>query len=469
MSTSANELFISKAKLKHGDTYDYSSTSYTGYYNKVNVLCRKHGEFMIWPGDHLKGSGCRICGIDKIRSSTSNFITKAITKHGDRYDYSKVDYKHSEQPVTIICNEHGEFEQTPHGHLTGNGCNKCFVSRVTTTQDAFIAKAKEIHGDKYDYSKVNYKQSFIKVTIVCKTHGDFEQRAVDHISGRGCPICANKYIASVNGLTQEQFITKAKEIHGDTYTYDNAVYNGHGSPITITCKIHGDFKSVPGTILRGNGCAKCAGENRRLEVTEFITRAKKTHGDTYDYSKVEYVSLNSKVVIVCKKHGEFLQRPGDHIRGDGCPGCSESKGERKVTLFLDKLDIKYTRQYKLPNSKYRYDCYIPSLNILIEYDGQLHFMAVKHFGGMKYLINVRESDANKTALAALHHIPLIRIPYTEYDNLENYLLKALANHYRYRVKDKFYKNFIELCKGESLSPETTIQDVKKHLFVNSYV
>jgi very-short-patch-repair endonuclease len=114
--------------------------------------------------------------------------------HGDKYDYSKVIYTKMHDKVPIICPKHGEFLQTPSKHLKGQGCRLCGIEerakKKTKTTEQFIKEAKSIHGDKYDYSKTVYTHAFEKVCIICPTHGEFWQRAFDHIHKHGCPQCS---------------------------------------------------------------------------------------------------------------------------------------------------------------------------------------------------------------------------------------------------------------------------------------
>jgi len=121
------------------------------------------------------------------------FILRAKQIHGDKYDYSKIDYINKHTKICIICPEHGEFWQSPNNHLLGNGCRKCWLeknlySKLSNTRE-FIEKAKQIHGEKYDYSKTNYCHSLKKVIITCMKHGDFLQTPNCHLNGQGCPIC----------------------------------------------------------------------------------------------------------------------------------------------------------------------------------------------------------------------------------------------------------------------------------------
>ena len=121
-----------------------------------------------------------------------SFITKAKIKHGNKYDYSKVEYINSKTKVCIICPEHGEFWQTPKSHLKGDGCPICKLSFVT--QEDYIKKACEVHNNFYDYSKVVYKNSNEKICIICPKHGKFYQKPCDHLSKQGCPICHSSHM-----------------------------------------------------------------------------------------------------------------------------------------------------------------------------------------------------------------------------------------------------------------------------------
>ena len=184
--------FIEEAIKAHGNKYDYSKVEYKNAKTKVIITCPVHGEFEQLPTNHLNGQGCKRCFNDKVKSNTQEFIDKARSIHGDRYDYSKVDYKQSFEEIVVICGEHGEFKQTPHDHLKGRNCPACCNTSKTCTKEEFIDKAKDIHDDWYSYSKVNYNHSKNKVTITCPIHGDFEQIPNDHLNGAGCYECAKE-------------------------------------------------------------------------------------------------------------------------------------------------------------------------------------------------------------------------------------------------------------------------------------
>lgn len=264
----SSKSFIEKARAVHGDRYDYSQADYDSAHSPVTIICPNHGPFLQSPSNHFAGKGCAECGRvatgEARRKTTEYFIEKANAIHGDRYDYSLVEYLGSTAKVTIVCSEHGCFEQAPSEHLFGSGCPRCGVlaraeNRRKTTEQ-FIANCHEVHGDRYDYSLVEYLSAQYKVTIICPEHGPFEQTPNGHVGGKGCYKCG--VVAS--------------------------------------------------------------GDSKRGTTEQFIADARMVHGDRYDYSLVDYVSSQEKVTIICPNHGLFLQRPNDHvIQKSGCAACAE--------------------------------------------------------------------------------------------------------------------------------------------------
>ncbi len=231
---------------------------------------------------------------------------------------------------------------------------------VKFNNDDFIRESVKIHGHKYDYSLVNYTKSADKVIINCKIHGPFEQRASNHLRGRGCYSCkkTKKYDSN-------KFILLSKEIHGDKYLYKNTIYNGSHTDVIITCKIHGDFNQSPTNHLRGKGCILCATESTRLDLFDFINRCNLIHNNSYDYSLVEYKNSRTKVIIICNTHGEFLQRAKNHLDGQGCPKCGDNFGI-KENKWLDSLNIS-ERQFRI--GRYVVDGYDPNTKTVYEFNG----------------------------------------------------------------------------------------------------
>jgi phage FluMu protein Com len=174
--------------------------------------------------------------------TTEQFIEKAITIHGDTFDYSNVEYTNDRGKVKIRCKVHGIFLQSPGNHTRGYGCKLCVSDKHTVTKDEFVARSNIIHGSKYDYSEFMYRKTSIKGIIVCPRHGKFLQTPNSHTQGSGCRQCIppGKKLTSV-----KTFISKARDVHGDTYDYSRVVYVGAKVPVEIICKIHGLFLQRP--------------------------------------------------------------------------------------------------------------------------------------------------------------------------------------------------------------------------------
>jgi very-short-patch-repair endonuclease len=183
------DYFIQKSKKIHrGKNYEYDLVDYVNNVTPVKIICPDHGVFNQRPMEHLTGNGCPDCAGNK-RSNTESFIEKSKDIHGDIYDYSQVDYKNSSTDVEIICDEHGSFFQKPGKHLSGQGCPDCARENSKYSTEEFIELCKKKHGNKYGYDKTVYTGSLNPVTINCPKHGDFDQVAIEHRRGSGCPDC----------------------------------------------------------------------------------------------------------------------------------------------------------------------------------------------------------------------------------------------------------------------------------------
>jgi len=195
------------------------------------------------------------------RKTTEEFIEDARKIHGDRYDYSQVQYENSRNKVTICCRIHGNFLQSPQSHLSGQGCP---VSKggVRMTQEEFLEAVKSVHGDKYNLNKVVYVNSHAKVTVTCPEHGDFEVLANNFVRGHGCPACAHYRTARAERFFRIEFVHRAVEIHEGKYDYSKVYYTGAHDKVTITCPVHGDFQQRAYHHLAGHGCPECAREAR---------------------------------------------------------------------------------------------------------------------------------------------------------------------------------------------------------------
>lgn len=244
----------------------------------------------------------------KTKLTTQQFIERAKQIHGDKYDYSKVDYVNSRTPVEIICLQHGSFYQKGNGHINKeNGCPRCAVLSQTMTKEEFIERANSIHSGIYDYSNVNYVNGSTHVEIVCPKHGSFFQLPSGHVNNKyGCPTCA--LVSKTD--TKEQFIEKARSIHGDLF----------------------------------------------------------------DYSKVIYINSETDVEIICRKHGSVFQKPKNHLSSkSGCFNCSNNVSKSELE-FLEFFNIPKDREHRqrqiiIGNKTYKLDGYIPETNTVYEFDG----------------------------------------------------------------------------------------------------
>jgi len=188
------KLFIEKAKKVHSDKYDYSNVEYKGCFVPIKIICKNHGTFEQKPTYHLKGSGCKICAGHNIYTE-NEFIKKCEKVHNNKYYYNDIKYISTYKDIDIVCPIHGKFTQKAGVHLNGGNCPKCsksnMIKKLSNDTPTFINKAKEVHGERYEYTKVDYRGSFKKIDIICKNHGVFKQSPSSHLQGRGCPKCKN--------------------------------------------------------------------------------------------------------------------------------------------------------------------------------------------------------------------------------------------------------------------------------------
>ena len=370
-------------------------------------------------------------------NKTVEFIKKAKLVHNELYDYSKVNYKNSHTKVCIICEKHGEFWQSPASHIHGSGCPFCRGNKSYTLSN-FIDCAKKLHGDKYDYSKVDYVNSKTKVCIICPKHGEFWVTPGNHINKanhRGCPKCKIEKVTSVTRKKLDDFINDSINVHGDRYDYSKVDYVNSQTKVCIICPKHGEFWMAPGNHLAGHGCPKCAFEKNkdvlRSNTEEFIEKAKRIHGDKYDYSDVNYYNSNTPVQIRCIKHGEFSQTPKLHLNGCGCPKCQQSHLEDRTSKILNDLSISFVSHC---NNTYfdwiglqHLDFYLPEYNIAIECQGIQHYKPIPYFGGKTKFEMTKRLDEEKRIKLNQHNIDILYINYNYTDDMILEVIKNAIN------------------------------------------
>jgi predicted nucleic-acid-binding Zn-ribbon protein len=224
------------------------------------------------------------------------------------------------------------------------------------TLEEFITDARKIHGSKYDYSKLNYQGNSTKVAIICSLHGEFLKSPAKHLAGQGCRIC-NGYVE----LNQVSFIDRAIKTHGNKYDYSKTEIKNKNVKVIIICSVHGEFKQLPLNHIKGAGCPECAkilrATSQRYSTQDFIDSIRKVHGEKYDYSEVSYINSQSKIKIICPKHGPFLMKPNSHFNGQGCPNCGRISARENITLeykeFLKRVEKIHGNQYVYVESTYK--------------------------------------------------------------------------------------------------------------------
>lgn len=233
-----------------------------------------------------------------------------------------------------------------------------------TTQD-FIDRARAVHGYKYGYAFSVYQSAHTKVFIHCPEHGMFEQSPDSHARGNGCPECVG-----LKKHTNQSFIKKAREVHGDEYNYSLIEYSGAKNKIKIQCKQHGCFEMTPTNHLSGQKCPVCFGTSVHTNQS-FIDQARVIHGDQYDYSKVDYVNAHEKVIIMCPDHVEFEQTPNNHLNGQGCPKCTgrQSRPETEIIDLITSLGLQVVHGDRSVIKPLEIDILVPEAKLAIEFNG----------------------------------------------------------------------------------------------------
>jgi hypothetical protein len=308
----------------------------------------------------------------KIKYTFDIFVEKANKKHKGKYLYKEDTFDGITQAVDIFCIEHGWFKQQGIKHVNGQGCKECSYDNKKTGLAKFIEQANVVHKGIYEYTAFEYINSRTESNIICKKHGLFPQIPANHLRGQGCPLCGRDRTYAANALTREKFIEISNEKHKCFYGYSLVEYINNYTVVKIICPIHGIFEQKPLAHMRGHKCQKCFADSCKNSLEEFIQMAIIAHPyDTYGYTKVIYINNKTPVLITCEQHGEFPQRPTDHLDGRGCPKCSNmvSIGELEWLDFCNVPKEYQQISIRINGKRVAVDGFNPNTNTVYEYNG----------------------------------------------------------------------------------------------------
>lgn len=287
------------------------------------------------------------------------FEQRVFDNFGDKLDITGFKYTHYTCRGLVRCPTHGQYEVSAQNLLKGFGCVKCYhesrIGKFKDNVESFISKARQTHGDTYDYSQVVYKGAKRKVRIVCNKHGPFDQEAWVHTSGQGCPSCGDIAIGDKCRLTQAEFIDRALSVHGDKYDLSNVSYRSLKEKIEVICRIHGAFYPTASNFI-GNksGCPKCSrilvGQKSRRTLASYIEEGMKVHENKFSYGGIEYINNAAYLTVICPVHGEFKQLAQSHITGVGCVKCSRPVFDKNT--FMSAANLVHGNKYDYSNSEY---------------------------------------------------------------------------------------------------------------------
>lgn len=398
--------------------------------------------------------------------TTVQYIAKVENRFPDKFTFDKTIYNGQFNELTITCKLHGDFIEKANNLFNRKyGCLKC---ETDYRFKSIMVKVIKKHGSTYDYSLVDYSNANTPVKIICQDHGIFEMDLYSHSIGKRCLKCATVGRTK----TLEYFVKKASNIHGNRYDYSKTKYLNAKVSVIITCNIHGDFEQKPYSHLSGNGCLECSILEKTSNNVGFIDKAKLIHSDKYDYAKVKYINNKKKVIINCKRHGDFRIQPNRHLSGQGCKRCRSSRGENMIYTLLRNNNIPFKTEYILKGHLFRYDFYIPSINLLIEYHGEQHYKPVKKFGGRAGFLKTQFRDNKKIELAIERCIPLLVVNYRDMKNncltskVVSHLKKYYQHWYLIRGELVITNKILELTKHYEIPKTLLLKDIEQYILEN---
>ena len=353
------EEFVERSNKTHeNNDLIYDESSFNGSHQKVRIICPKHGEFWQIAKDHMNGQGCPICGREKSglkrRSNTEKFISSFKELYGDKLDLSKFVYTKSNQRSTVICPIHGEFQSTPNSLLMGRGCPTCGninkKVKQTISEQVFDERMKKIYGDSLTYNFSNYSNFGEKMEFVCSKHGSFEALPLNVLRGHGCPICGREKCSKSRTMKFEEVLRRFKEVHGDTYIYDESTYKTSRKKMRIICPKHGEFWQIPMNHWRGQGCPVCKESKLEMELDKALTDngiefiRQKPLGRQY----IDFYIPKYKINIECQGEQHFKKKFDDKY--DFKKSLERDIKKNKILRENGEKLIYFTKENLLPNN-----------------------------------------------------------------------------------------------------------------------
>lgn len=358
--------------------------------------------------------------------------------HGDKYDYSKMEYTKIYDKVCVICPEHGEFWVTPANHFKGRGCPECGLfkrwdTRGRRSTQEWIKLFNEKHSGKYDYSlNKEIKTSYSDIEMICKQGHHFTQKASRHLRGDGCPYCANSI-----RHTKEQFVERANKKFNGKFKYIGDYIN-NSTNMLMECPEHGLFEMTPHHHLTSPyGCPECAnigkGLKKRISIDNIKKRLYKIFGDRITLKEETYTLINEPCEFVCKEHGEFTYTADKLLHGGKCPSCNTPLGESLVFDFLKNNGYKFKRQFRIDISKLfgrrklRVDfmVFIEDRRYAIEVNGEQHYRHISLFHAEDEFIEQQIRDNEVRNWCKNNNVKLIEIRYSQLKNIDKILKRKL--------------------------------------------
>ena len=349
------------------DDYDYSEVDYVNSKTKIIIIEKK------WNSKHLIGPTKILfsntsCKLSNCVNPTDLMVKKFLNRHGDLYDYSKSKYNGNTKEVVITCRKHGDFKKKLNLHLRGQGCVICKGGVKLTEKDA-INYINKNYPKKYDLSLFKYKNSKTQAIVIDPTY------KTKHLMSWGS-LKKGIECSLINSENKNEYLTSLFiEKHGQLYDYSQVKYKNENKKVIIICKIHGNFKQTAKSHISGSGCPKC--QYKGFSKKEIIDQLNKVHNYKYDYSKLNFKKQNSKVIIICKDHGEFKQSLTKHKYGSGCRKCAGL--DISNDEILKKFFLKHGDKYDY--SKVKYESALKKVTIICKKHGEFRQTANNHIYG----------------------------------------------------------------------------------------